>query len=245
MKKVLFVFLLLATGYKESYAVCKNCIKYAAADAGGAYEGFGIGTMGGPMGQSLGIVVGGLVSSSFSWWLDHGRANPGSGSNNSPEMCCGGKAGTDKDKVNLDSYELSGFNHNEGLVFIINGIKDLSLNKNYDAYSVIYDKSIEFMSKEYNLSEAELNKQFTKESLYNELIEKKLPEISKADLLFKDFLISLEKIENDEDILKIVESYSNDVRNHIDLKNDEKERLLHSIQVGKFSYLFWSKNITN
>ena len=95
------------------------------------------------------------------------------------------------------------------------------------------------------LSEAELNKQFTKESLYNELIEKKLPEISKADLLFKDFLISLEKIENDEDILKIVESYSNDVRNHIDLKNDEKERLLHSIQVGKFSYLFWSKNITN
>jgi hypothetical protein len=239
MKNVFFILVLTFISF-SSDAACKKCIKYAVSDASGAYTGFTLGSGGGPMGSAMGIVLGGLINSSYAYWLDNGgpRANPGENSSNN--SCCVRELAIDRDKSSLNSYELSGYNHNDGLFYVIDNLKNLTLSEQ-EGFDLIYNKSIDFVSNEYNQTVSNLKTYYPKDHSYDILIKNNNIE----DPIFNNFITTLNSIEGDNELISYFDNKFNEIQNNNDLDNLRKERLLHSIKVCKFSYIFWSKNITN
>ncbi|MFZ4796431.1 MAG: hypothetical protein ACOYMA_02995 [Bacteroidia bacterium] len=164
--KIVILTLILGNNFKGNSSIIRHPhsikpnttvitgLNYAFIDAGGAWGWGSWGSIGGPMGTALGIVVGACATSGWAFVYN----------NQTPSKI---KSPTNTEVTNFSNeFERVGFLHNKFLVSFINSHQQTFSNEE-DFVNAIYIPLCTFVSLEYNIGIEEIKTSFKKTDLIN------------------------------------------------------------------------------
>jgi hypothetical protein len=233
MKKLFLVFLSYLL-FVNIYAIDKQTVRIVVADVSGAYSGFQFGTAGGPMGQSLGIVLGGIISSSYEYIM----AFPNSGNNNTI-------FNPDKEIMleKLNEFEKSGFYHNEGVTYVLNNLKVENVDETSNL-DLTYKFSVKYTAMKFNIAEDEIYTQFPI-SKFSVPFSKNSDEYKASSSLILDYIDGIYNLSDSQNFIDYTNEYLFKLEKMKEIDEVELIRLKHSLNVAKSSYNLWSSNLKN
>jgi hypothetical protein len=217
---------------------------YALRDFSGAALGFQWGTIGGPMGQSLGIVVGGCVSSGWLYMQNHDHG---------PQL----KPASSPQTSFTNDYEKAGYLHNKFLINFINSSNQIYTTP--ESYiNAVYEPLCQLISIEYNITISEIQQGITKESLiqlitpmnenlsiseYGSLISTSYGN-NNISSVFEGIMNGLMPISNTSatNCLLFINSQIEKINSNQNLTDQEKEIMKYSTNILKYSFSLWSNN---
>jgi hypothetical protein len=129
----------------------KNGWYYGGVDAGGAYGWGSAGSAAGPLGTAVGIVAGGLLTSSWAFYWDSKSFQPVLTNPTFP-ACVSFS----------NNFEKVGFLHNKFIIQSSNKYKKPIMTNETEFVNLIYNDMIDFLSVEFKLDKSILNSTFPK-----------------------------------------------------------------------------------
>jgi hypothetical protein len=246
------IILFYITLYNAIAAPTPRGWKYLGADVGGAFSwGMQLTPLGGPMGTALGIVVGGTLTSTWSFYWDH--------NNYKLPITLINDEFTNQEYSFANNfkneYEKTGYLHNTFIKSFINNHQQYYLTE--EAFvDAVYEPLLIFIADEFKISKSQIEYYLSK-SIIVELLKKYSVSNSIEDneriinesygntLLSSEYRFIMDNfktISDEQDRINFIDFKISQILVNQNYSKQNKEILNHSLNLLKYSYCLWSLN---